>query len=899
MLWNWGTFVFTVAITFVLSPYVVHSLGNTTYGIWVLLASMVGYLGLLDFGVRGAVTRFVAKLHATAAHREASRLAATATTIFAAAGLVAMLASVVLAILIVHRFEITPAQAASARIVVLLGGLTVAVSLVGGVYGGIVIGLERFDLSGKLEIGIGLVRAAAIYLALRRGFGLVSLAGIQLAVSAARSIGSAWLARRLYPNLRIRLGTWDRAAFHQIFSFSFYSTLLQFSSSLILYSDSVVIGAFMPVGAITFFAIPGNLVDYVRSLVRGISTTLTPRTSALEAEAPTQIGAVVLRASRHATLMIMPIAITFWLRGESFIGLWMGPTYGGPSGAVLRILTLSLAFVAAAHVTQSGLMGISAHGPLVPFYIAEALLNLGLSILWVRRLGLPGVAWGTTIPSLVTSLVVMPWFVRRRLQVPVWRYAWESWGRPLLAMLPFVAATAAIERVWPSQGLVSYFAGIAAALPFAAIGAWFVAMDPVDRELVRRRLRRSPASPSAANRPTLGIVAMVPDIWGGPWMPRHHILTRLAREYPVVWVEPPSGWQGKWASADAWSQGALRGKRLAFRVLPWPPQWLHRERPAFLREGLERLHLRRAVRWLRRQGAREIVLYLWRPEFAHALDQVPHAISCYHVDDEYTFTAAEQPVPAGEARVLARVDQVIVHSPALYEKKGQINRHTLLVPNGVDYAAYATPTPTPHDLARIRHPRIGYVGVIKDQLDLELLVQLATRRPEWQLVLVGPVKAMGEHARHITALERLHNVVFLGPKPVSQLPSYMQHLNVCMLCYRMTGYTKFIYPMKLHEYLATGRPVVGTPIRTLVDFGHVVRLATTVAEWEEAIEDALSAEANSAAQVARRQEVARAFDWNRLTDNVSAVLRERLVRMQPSGDRTAQTLAADPVGESR
>jgi len=731
VLWNWATFVFTVAITFVLSPYVVHNLGNTTYGIWVLLSSMVGYLGLLDFGVRGAVTRYVAKLHAEASHREASRLASTAMSIFGATGGIAILASLVLAAIIVQRFDITPAQANSARIVVLLGGLTVAASLLGGVFGGIVIGLQRFDLNGQIEIGIGLLRAAAIYLALRRGLGIVSLAGIQFLVSAGRTLASAWLARRLYPELRLRLGTWNRDAFHQIFSFSFFSTLLQFSSSLILYSDSVVIGIFMPVGAITFFAIAGNLVDYARSLVRGISTTLTPRTSALEAEAPSYIGAVSVRASRLATLLILPIVVTFWLRGERFVGLWMGPSYGGPTGDVLRILTLSLCFVAATHVTQSALMGISAHGRLVPFFIAEALINLGLSVLWVRQLGLPGVAWGTTVPSLVTSLVVMPWYVHRTLKVPVWRYAWEAWGRPLLAMVPFAAATAVIERVWPAGGLVSYFAGVLVVLPLAAVGAWFVAMDRADHEMLLQRLRRKRQPKPEGARPSFGIIAMVPDIWGGPWMPRHHILTRLARQYPVVWVEPPSGWRGQWASADAWAQGAMRGRGTAFRVLPWPPHWLHRERPALLRETLERLQLRRALRWLRRHGARDIVLYLWRPEFAHALEQVPHTVSCYHVDDEYTFTTEEQPIPPREARILSRVNQVIVHSPALFEKKGQVNPHTLLVPNGVDYTAYATPTPPPHDLARIRRPRIGYVGVIKDQLDLELLLELAKRRPEW------------------------------------------------------------------------------------------------------------------------------------------------------------------------
>ena len=878
VLWNWGVFAFTVAVTFVLSPYIVHRLGDTTYGIWVLLGSLVGYLGFLDFGVRGAVTRYVAKLQAAGDHDDASRIASTAITIFAVMGLVAMAVSAVLATEIVHRFHITPSQAATARLVILMGGATVALSLVGGVFGGIVIGLQRFDLNGKLEVGVGLVRAAGVYLALDAQFGLVALALIQLAVSAARTTVTVWLAWFLYPQLQIRVGRWDRVAFRQIFSFSVYSTLLMFSSQLILYSDSVVIGAFLPIGAITFFSIPGSLTDYARSLVRGITTTLTPRTSALQVEKPHDIADLTLRGGRLATLVILPIAITFLLRGERFIDLWMGPSYGGLSGLILRILTISFALSVARQVAGAALMGLNEHRRLVPFYVTEALLNLGISLYWVQSMGLPGVAWGTTVPSLVTSLIVVPWYVRRVMDISIPRYWLESWGRPLAAMLPFAAATWTIERFWPGHGLLTYFAGVAAALPFAALGTWFLALDPPDRERV---LKRWPGyEPSAAapreGTPEIGIVAMVPDIWGGPWMPRHHILTRLAREYPVVWVQPPGAWKARWRSSDAWSEDSKSRRGQGLRILPWPPSWMHRERPRLLREAVERVHLYRAVRWLRRRRVQDVILYLWRPDFARAIDQVPHTLSCYHVDDEYTFTREEQPIPEQEAQVLRRVDQVIVHSPALLEKKGRVNSRTALIPNGVDYAAYATPVPAPHDLSRIRRPRIGYVGVIKSELDLALLAELARRRPGWQIVLVGPVRVGPETEEQVATLERLRNVHFLGAKHVSELPTYMQHMDVSLLCYRDTGYTKFIYPMKLHEYLATGRPVVGTPIRTLRDFDDVVRLATTPDEWEAAIEAALGAESNSAEQVARRQSVALAHDWNELATQVSTVLRERI-----------------------
>jgi glycosyltransferase involved in cell wall biosynthesis len=246
------------------------------------------------------------------------------------------------------------------------------------------------------------------------------------------------------------------------------------------------------------------------------------------------------------------------------------------------------------------------------------------------------------------------------------------------------------------------------------------------------------------------------------------------------------------------------------------------------------------------------------------------------IDDEYTFSPSEQPVSASEAALIRRVDQVFIHSPGLLEKKGHLNPHTLLVPNGVDYAAYTTPRPEPADLAPIHEPRIGYVGLIKPQLDLGLLRQLAGRHPEWSYVLVGPLPDKEPLASRVRELGALPNVHLLGPKPVSALPGYVQHFDVCLLCYAMDDYTKYIYPMKLHEYLATGRPVVGAPIRSLQGFGNVLTLARTPDEWSAAIAASLEPGATSPARVAARRGVAQQHDWEHIVREIGYTMAARL-----------------------
>src|SRR5262249_12564679 len=102
--------------------------------------------------------------------------------------------------------------------------------------------------------------------------------------------------------------------------------------------------------------------------------------------------------------------------------------------------------------------------------------------------------------------------------------------------------------------------------------------------------------------------------------------------------------------------------------------------------------------------------------------------------------------------------------------------------------------------------------------------------------------------------------------------SYTQHLDVCMLCYEMNDYTKFIYPLKLHESLGSGRPVVGSPIRSLVEFAQIIRLVRTTDEWSQALHDSLAPPASSVTEVEARRSIARQYDWNRVVELIAHAL---------------------------
>jgi glycosyltransferase involved in cell wall biosynthesis len=386
----------------------------------------------------------------------------------------------------------------------------------------------------------------------------------------------------------------------------------------------------------------------------------------------------------------------------------------------------------------------------------------------------------------------------------------------------------------------------------------------------------------------VGVIGMVPEQWSSLWQPRHHVLRRLAAFFNVVWLNPAPGWrQIGWSRRSPPDEPPDAG----WAIDDAPPYLPTVHRPAWLRTLLRRTRIRRARRRLLNQGARYVVLYLWRPGFADALE-IPHDFSVYHIDDDYAFDEARVGLNELEAATIRRVDQVIIHSPRLMELKGWLNPRTANVPNGVDYAACSTPAPEPADLAAIPHPRIGYAGWVKPQLDWALLDAIAAQCPEMSFVFVGqnkPLEQLAEEPAY-RALTRQPNVFFLGVKTSDELTAYPQHFDVCAMPYRVDPYTDCIYPLKLHEYLASGRPVVGTPIRSLESFRGAVMLARSPDEWRDALLRSLAPEANAEPQRLSRQRIAREHEWWRLTGQIAELIARGVDH--PGAERIRDRVAA-------
>lgn len=483
---NWAAFVFGTAITFVLSPFVVHHLGEVRYGIWAVTGSIVGYLGLLDLGIRIGVTRFVALYAARRDQAAMNRVVSTALALFLAAGVVAGLIGFAMAGLAPHFVKVPPEMRHVLATAIWICGLSVTVALIGSVCGGVIAGLQRFTVLNGIDLSTEVLRAAGVVAALSAGRGLISLAAIQLGIVALRGVLYAIAAHRIEPNLRVARTLFDVPALRDIVRFSGYTMVLHVLAVVIFQSDAVVIAAIMPVAQVTFFVIAGNLCQAALSILGGMSRALFPAVAARQAvDGVAGAKTLVLKAVRLGSLIVLPIAVTFLARGRTFIALWMGPSLAPGAGAVLVILAAGLCLFASYQVLTTSMMALDLQRSLIPAFVAEAALNFVLSIVLGLAIGVNGVAWGTTIPRLLVSIFCGTWFVRRHFQVPYLEYAVHAWIRPLVSMIPFGVASVAVDRAWSAPNLLVFFAQVALLLPIAAIGIWAAALESEERSLLR------------------------------------------------------------------------------------------------------------------------------------------------------------------------------------------------------------------------------------------------------------------------------------------------------------------------------------------------------------------------------------------------------------------------------
>jgi O-antigen/teichoic acid export membrane protein len=477
---NWIAMVVGMIVPFFLTPMVIRHLGTVAYGVWILAVSTVAYLGLLDLGLRSAVIRYVSKADAQGQVTEAQDAIGAALWFRILIALAAVVLSFVLALVFPHLFKVPGGLERPAQITVLMCAFAVAVTLISGVFGAVLGAIHRFDVLSWVTVAQTAVKAVGVIVILLSGRGLIALAFWEFVVTLLVGIVTWMAAVKIYPACRVRLERPDIKTLKKIWSYSFTTFIIVIAVQVVFNTDNIVVGAFISVGAVAFYSIGGSLVAYSRQVVSSVATTFIPMASNLEAAGKSEELQRLLLKGTQATLgLALPVSLVLLFRGKTFIGLWMGAKFSEEAGTVLQILMISQFFGVANTTAGQIAFGIEKHNSVANWAIAEATLNLSLSILLAKTMGLYGVAWGTSIATTIIHLLFWPRFVRSELGVPVGTYLWDGWGKISLCAIPFGVACALTDRYFHPRSMAMFFGQVVAILPIYAVCALWLFKDEV------------------------------------------------------------------------------------------------------------------------------------------------------------------------------------------------------------------------------------------------------------------------------------------------------------------------------------------------------------------------------------------------------------------------------------
>ena len=391
-------------------------------------------------------------------------------------------------------------------------------------------------------------------------------------------------------------------------------------------------------------------------------------------------------------------------------------------------------------------------------------------------------------------------------------------------------------------------------------------------------LQKNPTSNASGFCPAL--IVESPHAWNEVWQRPHHLVSRFSQWAETLYISPR---YLRDAIRSRLSKGGqLSGNRSKGLQIAQPMQF-HGERfGPILRWNQRRVvgACEEFVRSPARAAGQGVVLWIYDPHKHYLAAALADAFVVYDIMDEYSaFPWAPPGIKEEERQLLKRADLVIAGTWTLYDsKKKQTSAPCHAYPSAVEFARFARPTqhpPAPSELVPLKmqyKALLGYIGMVDVRLDTESLATVMSRHPEWGLALIGPVR--GE----FSALKRLPNCHFLGPKPYTELPPLLWSLDVALVPFVDSELTRHVNPTKVLEYFAAGAPVVARALPEMVRcYGETAILYSNARDLENKLIETLKRGAADP-RIAIGVEKARAYSWDTVASEIWGKVNEGLAK---------------------
>jgi O-antigen/teichoic acid export membrane protein len=402
-------------------PFVIRSLGDSIYGLWIFIGSFFDFYGLFDLGFASSVQRYVSRAIGIKDYKDANVVVNTSLFLFSIIGIIAFIFTII-ASLLVPLFIKNIAEITLFRQIILILGISFAISLPMKVFYGVLTSHLRYDILTIINIAHLIIRSIFIFIFLKFGYGILALAFITLGTDIAL-YASCYFASKMIGNYIIfsrQLIKLQRIK--SLFQYGIFTFINQIADKLRFGIDNFVITIFLGLSQVTVYSIASRLILYFINFVITATGIMVPVFSQYEGRGDyASIREKFLLTTKISTYLAIFIGGTFLLFGKQFIIRWVGLEYKN-SYSILVVLVIPTIFALMQSPSVQLVYGLSKHRFFSISNSIEGVCNLLLSIVLVKYFGLMGVALGTAIPMFFIKLLVQPVYTCRIIEIDLKEY---------------------------------------------------------------------------------------------------------------------------------------------------------------------------------------------------------------------------------------------------------------------------------------------------------------------------------------------------------------------------------------------------------------------------------------------------------------------------------------------
>lgn len=473
----------SVVLGFALLPFILRHVGLVGFGLWALVTGLVGSMGLLDAGLAPTLTKHSAELLAKGDEEGLNRTASKIFTLYLLVGVVTCAAMWVLLFAVSKVFNISPADLRLFQTMLLIASFQLALSFPMSTWMAVMNGLQDFHILNAIGITSNIARAILIVALLKSGYGLISLLLAGLGVAMAGWAASVVWVRYRLPRLRIRATFKNLGEIKELLRFSGAMFIWGIAGKILLESDRIIIGIFLPVTSISIYEIGLRISNYSRSILYAVFTVL-PAASDLQARnQKQQLRTLYLIGTKYLLVPYTFVVGALVMFGREFVYLWVGNGYE-KAVMVMYILVLGSAYQSQNLVAHVLLPGI---GRIRVFTIAMAaypIVNLILSIVFVIEWGLLGVALATSISYVLVETYLLV-FITSVFEVKVLDLLWKCHFPAIISVIPAVIASYYLKNVVDTYSWVGLVIGVGVFLILAVTAFLVLGMSRDERQKIK------------------------------------------------------------------------------------------------------------------------------------------------------------------------------------------------------------------------------------------------------------------------------------------------------------------------------------------------------------------------------------------------------------------------------